>query len=1045
MNSESSRFQGWVSSLSSTLAGHSAPSTKRTGMSTSDVLQTRLPIILGNANIATWVYDIAGDAMTADDTLARLFDVAAEHTRGGRLSEYTRHIHPRDLPRVEELLARAIEQRGAYDAQYRVVSSGGEVRWVLARGFVEVGPGGEPATMPGVVIDVTEWKRLDQLRLQFTELTKNSADLIAVYSLSGFPTYINPAGLLTIGAASLESIQTLHLAELFCDEDKPGIEHAIRLATGGSHIDTVSRLRHLQSGALRWIAFSAYPLMDEDGVISALAVGGRDVTDQKRAEQSLALENKVLEQIAQERPLADILEHLALQVEAASLEEMLVSVLLLDESGEKLLHGAAPSLPPAYNEAIHGLSIGPGVGSCGTAAATGQPVFVEDLSRDERWAPFVKLVQEHGLAACSSLPIRSLRGDVLGTIAMYYRTPRLPGEHDRALMETARHLAGIIIERQRAQAAIQRNEEQFSTLANTIPQLAWTAGPDGGVTWYNDRWFEYTGTTMREMEGWGWQRVHDPAVVSVVVERWTDSVRTGTPFEMEFPIRGADGVFRTFLTRVEPIRDDAGNVLRWFGTSTNIDEQRRSVDRTKKLVEATSQAIWTASAKGLVSSYSPSWGELTGQGEREMSGLGWLEAIYGPDRPRVSASWQHSIHTGEHFSEQFRVWSVHNRFLHIRAKGVPLMDREGNILEWIVANTDVTEQVEAQQQLRERASYAAFRASLKEIFNADEAVEETLLKCCNALISQLGLAAGLVWRLNGESNLLELRAHAGAVPPLDAIRVLACDGNEIGRLAHSDRPHLNNAVSRSLELPIDSWIAEQKMEALVGHAVLLDGNVEGVLVGLSRSILPVNITDEIRDAADGLGSWLKRKRIERQQTELLGREQRARLEAEKVLSLAEHLATETTLKGLVQIVTDVGTDLTGAAFGAFFYNTLDERGESYMLYTISGVPAENFSKFPMPRATAVFAPTFAGEGTVRSDDILADPRYGKNDPYFGLPKGHLPVRSYLAVPVKRKTGEVVGGLFFGDPDVGRFSEHHARLAESIAAHAAFGFDRSPLQ
>ncbi|HEX8242618.1 MAG TPA: GAF domain-containing protein, partial [Longimicrobium sp.] len=117
------------------------------------------------------------------------------------------------------------------------------------------------------------------------------------------------------------------------------------------------------------------------------------------------------------------------------------------------------------------------------------------------------------------------------------------------------------------------------------------------------------------------------------------------------------------------------------------------------------------------------------------------------------------------------------------------------------------------------------------------------------------------------------------------------------------------------------------------------------------------------------------------------------------------LAGELELQKIVQTATDESTRITGAQFGAFFYNVLDEAGESYTLYTLSGVPREAFARFPMPRNTAVFGPTFHGEGVVRSDDITRDPRYGHNAPYRGMPAGHLPVRSYLAVPVLSRTGE----------------------------------------
>ncbi len=156
------------------------------------------------------------------------------------------------------------------------------------------------------------------------------------------------------------------------------------------------------------------------------------------------------------------------------------------------------------------------------------------------------------------------------------------------------------------------------------------------------------------------------------------------------------------------------------------------------------------------------------------------------------------------------------------------------------------------------------------------------------------------------------------------------------------------------------------------------------------------------------------------------------------------MAAELDLDRVVQMVTDAGVALTGAQFGAFFYNVLDEKGESYMLYALSGAPREAFSKFPMPRATAIFRPTFHGEGIIRSDDILADSRYGQSEPYRGMPEGHLPVRSYLAVPVTSRSGEVLGGLFFGHAETSMFKQEHETLLAGIAGQAATAIDNARL-
>ena len=127
---------------------------------------------------------------------------------------------------------------------------------------------------------------------------------------------------------------------------------------------------------------------------------------------------------------------------------------------------------------------------------------------------------------------------------------------------------------------VEQMGEQFETMANNIPNLAWIANADGWIYWYNNRWYEYTGTTSKDMEGWGWQAVHDPKKLPVVLEKWQQSILEGEPFEMVFPIKGADEIFHPFLTRVVPIRDNAGKIIRWLGTNTDITRQKE-VERMK--------------------------------------------------------------------------------------------------------------------------------------------------------------------------------------------------------------------------------------------------------------------------------------------------------------------------------------------------------------------------------------------------------------------------------------------------------------------------------
>jgi PAS domain S-box-containing protein len=156
----------------------------------------------------------------------------------------------------------------------------------------------------------------------------------------------------------------------------------------------------------------------------------------------------------------------------------------------------------------------------------------------------------------------------------------LPGDDGRT--GAVLYLSLDITQRKRAEGRLRESEAQLRTLADAVPQLVWMAEPDGHIFWYNQRWYDYTGTTPEQMAGWGWQSVHDPEVLPRVVERWRASLETADPFEMEFPLKGADGEFRWFLTRIIPLRDSGGRLLRWLGTNTDVDEQRRTAEELRE-------------------------------------------------------------------------------------------------------------------------------------------------------------------------------------------------------------------------------------------------------------------------------------------------------------------------------------------------------------------------------------------------------------------------------------------------------------------------------
>jgi PAS domain S-box-containing protein len=199
---------------------------------------------------------------------------------------------------------------------------------------------------------------------------------------------------------------------------------------------------------------------------------------------------------------------------------------------------------------------------------------------------------------------------------------------------------------------VQQTESQFRTLAESIPNLVWTADETGHIFWYNRRWYEYTGTTFEQMEGWGWKSVHDPNVLPQVMERWQGAIASGTPFEMVSPLRSAAGEFRPFLTRVEPIKDEKGRIVRWFGTNTDVNDQEKlrhevesSKDKLRSFIEAASQGIIGISADGRISLVNRRTEEMFGYSRDELLGQE-LELLL-PERFRAS----HLGHRANYFAE----------------------------------------------------------------------------------------------------------------------------------------------------------------------------------------------------------------------------------------------------------------------------------------------------------------------------------------------------------------------------------------------------------
>jgi PAS domain S-box-containing protein len=267
-----------------------------------------------------------------------------------------------------------------------------------------------------------------------------------------------------------------------------------------------------------------------------------------------------------------------------------------------------------------------------------------------------------------------------------------------------------ITETVEAQAALAEQEARFRTLANSMSNLAWVANPDGWITWYNDRWYAYTGTRPEEMVGWGWRSVHDPAWVDRVEAQFREAIATERVFEMEFPLRGADGRLRMFLTRAVPVRDGEGRIIHWFGTNTDVEEMRRAREalaaseaRFRELADAMPQAVWVATPAGVNEYWNAKAPSIFGLPMEELIGGGWTSIVHPEDRERVAAGWAEAVRLGGFYECEYRArapgdgaaaswrWTL--------ARGEPVKDASGRIVRWLGTNTDIHDLKMAQAEL----------------------------------------------------------------------------------------------------------------------------------------------------------------------------------------------------------------------------------------------------------------------------------------------------------------------------------------------------------
>jgi PAS domain S-box-containing protein len=563
-----------------------------------------------------------------------------------------------------------------------------------------------------------------------------------------------------------------------------------------------------------------------------------------------------------------------------------------------------------------------------------------------------------------------------------------------------------ITERRKTEAALKASHAQFSTVINQSPVGIYLLDHQLRFRHINPKALPVFGG-LTDLIGRDWVEVihilWPKEAADGLVQQFRHTLKTGESyFGVGFSSDRADRPGKEYydweIHRVTLPEGEHGIVVYFTDVSAHVLAQEALRESEARLRAAFNQAavgMAQAELNGKFEQVNQRMADILGYTPEELCQRTFMDITHPDDRAATSAKVRQLL-AGEipDYALEKRYLCKDGRMVWSRTTVTLLKDASGQPRRFIGVVEDITERKQAEESIRESAARL-----------------------------DLALAAGKLgnWSWNVENDIVTFSPRGCEIfglPPKTPVT-----WTQVREYLHKDdRERARLAVEQALATKTD-YSVEYRVNRPSGERCWVLATGQGVYDRNGRVTSMIGVVQDITE----------RKNVE----EALREEY---IVTEQLNDVARAIATELDVGKIVQLITDAGTRITRAQFGAFFYNVLDEKGGSYMLYALSGVPREAFSKFPMPRATGLFGPTFRGEGVIRLDDVRKDSRFGHNAPYHGMPAGHLPVVSYLAVPVISRSGKVLGGLFFGHSEPGIFTTRDEKIIIGVAAQAAAAMD-----
>jgi PAS domain S-box-containing protein len=551
--------------------------------------QGHLSLAMIAGRMGAWDYEVASGRVTWSSTLEQIHGIPIG-SFGGAFDDYQSDMHPEDRQRVLATIDRALSRREEYHAEYRIIRPDGATVWLEARGHVIVNEHGEPERLVGICADVTDRKQADRALREseerFRTLANSAPVLIWVNDPDG-TIFVNQSYLDFLGVQRSAVLGFGWAGHVHPDDREDYLKAYHDATERQAPFEARFRFRR-HDGQYRWMKSVGVPRMSGDRL--AGYVGSTvDITDVLEAEHALRQSFDRLrviytlsDAVARAESPGEI-NRLAVDgvIEALGVDR--ASLLLFDESGVMRFR-AWRGLSDAYRAAVEGHS------PWTPEDVDPEPVMIPDISGAEGLGALRERILAEGVGALAFIPLTS-PGRLLGKLMLYSNRPRRFAPEELRLAQTIAGHVALAIDRGQAAEALRESEERFRALADNIAQLAWMADASGSAVWYNQRWFDYTGMTQERALADGWREAHHPDHLDRVAAGYLQHVQAGEAWEDTFPLRGADGHYRWFLSRAVPIRDANGEVVRWFGTNTDITDVREAHEERMKYVALVENAL----------------------------------------------------------------------------------------------------------------------------------------------------------------------------------------------------------------------------------------------------------------------------------------------------------------------------------------------------------------------------------------------------------------------------------------------------------------------